>query len=160
MTKSETSIAAGETRFREMVKEYCLQYPELRSDHESLSNLDFHMDHGLRVKVPEDWHPISVVGDIVLHAKSCYIVYGSAKEYEEIQATLDDSVLNSGDVDFVAWHEIYVALYSKRNQSSLQHINTMLKSKTAVVVTSAFDVDLDVLAHIQMLCNGCLVCLD
>jgi hypothetical protein len=143
----------------DLVTEYCVQYPKLRREHESLSNLNFNTECGLRLMVPREWDLPSVIPQVVGHFNSTVIVYNSVDTYEKLRKMFGDP--EKVGVTYISWHEIYYAMFTKPTDTRpLQRANQLLNSSAAVVVCCASDMSHEVLYHIKAFSTGCLICLD
>ena len=146
-----------------LVLAYCRAYPELRRSNESLSNFDFNQECGLKIKVPLTWQPQLVIAEIVRSFKSSLIIYHTAEEYQQlcnVVESLGSEYRATRSVGYLSWHKIYFSLYNKvRDSRPLQKTNNALNAEV-VVIASAFNVDQEVLYHIQSFASGCLICLE
>ena len=141
----------------DVVMAYCKEYPDLRTENESLSNFDFNNEFGFRIQVPRSWCYDTVLYRMVDDFQSCLIIYNTADQYSKIRAFLED-VANKAS--FLSWHEIYFAIYNKpRDIRPLQRINKALDSDLIIVVSSG-QVDQEVMYHVQSFSTGCLIRLD
>lgn len=139
---------------KNLIVEYCKAYPQLRQNNESLSNLDFNMECGLKIKVPKEWGPDAAIADVIKQFRGVLIIYTTALHYEELFEIAGDRA------KYISWHEIYYAIYNKsRDVRPLQKVNRELDTEV-VVVSNTSNVDQETLCHIQTFATGCLICLE
>jgi len=152
---------------------YYEEYPTLREDNQDLGNLDFHHRFGMRLSVPESWPVLETLKSIVSQEKlDPLIVYSSTQVYRRVYSHFfsfsaqkmpgsSTKALDEDKTFFISWHEIYSAM--QRAQSDmrfLRQINATLQNAGLVIVIDAAAYMSDVIDHIRVNTNGCLIIFD
>lgn len=148
-----------------LLKQYVLDFDELKDRHGDIDNVAFNRHFGLLIDPPADWPNLEIIAELIHWAeqngvrgtyrgKKVLIIYPDTSTYDQI------SKLIQTKVNYFAWHELAVAM--NRAAADMQHIRSLrskIESADLVIFIGVMNALPEVVDQVRGFCTSCLILL-
>lgn len=141
----------------DLLLSYYKDYHTYRELNEDLENNQFHIEHGLTIKVPSRWPLRGAIKHVVnsLGTEKLLVIYSTSNVYRDMQKAIGDRA------EYISWHEIFSAMRLTSSDATLmRRVRTKLSEASLTFFVDAPTSIMDVLDQVRGFSNGCLIVIE